>query len=165
MLTIQRDLRSQVAPESNTQRPRPEKRAATRTQAEDLAALLAQKPLQGCKVLVAEDADVIRGLFESVLGTAGATVASAKNGQECLDLWKSEQPDLVLLDIKMPVMDGWTAIRRIRAEDEHLPVIAVTASVLGEELQKSYQAGFTEVVSKPVIWTSLVRLMMKLKKQ
>jgi PAS domain S-box-containing protein len=178
LLTVKRDLRDHAHQESKSTRSnnnpsyktngqvhtkahnRVKKKPASDTH--ELGALLSESPLAGCKVLIAEDADVIRGLFESVLGTAGAKVISAKNGQECLDLWKSEQPDLILLDIKMPVMDGWTAIRRIRAEDEHLPVLAVTASVLGEELQKSYQAGFTEVVSKPVNWVSLVKLMVKL---
>ncbi len=163
LLKIQKDLRAHSQSQAGSARRQASSRIADST--EDLAQLLAKKPLAGLKVLVAEDAEVIRGLFESVIGSAGADVLSTKNGAECIECWKASKPDLILMDIKMPVMDGWTAIRQIRAIDEHMPVIAVTASVLDQELKKSYRAGFSEVVSKPVNWLSLVKLMMKLRHQ
>jgi len=158
LLSIRRDLRTDASKDLGVPKE-------TTDRTGDLAVMLAQKPLAGLKVLVAEDAEVIRGLFVAVLSSAGAEVVAAEDGQQCIKLWESHKPDLVLLDIKMPVMDGWTAIRHIRAVDESLPVIAVTASVLGQELKKSYRAGFTEVVSKPVDWTELVKLMVRLRHQ
>ncbi|HXH31889.1 MAG TPA: PAS domain S-box protein [Bacteriovoracaceae bacterium] len=108
---------------------------------------------KGKKILLVDDD--IRNIFAltSVLEQKGATVVAGKNGQEALDkLNQDPQIDLVLMDIMMPEMDGYEATRRIRQQKRFakLPIIAVTAKVMKDDLEKCLEAGTNDYVSKPV---------------
>lgn len=74
----------------------------------------------------------------------------ANNGKEAVELAQSEHPDLVLMDMKMPVMDGLEATRQIRAVLPDLPIIALTANAFDSDRQKAFDAGCNDFVSKPV---------------
>jgi len=103
-------------------------------------------------VLIAEDNAINRELLRELLEARGHTVAEACNGQEALDAVKHAQPDILVLDINMPVMDGFTAVRRIR-ENPHLatlPVLAVTANAMLGEREKILNSGVDGYLSKPI---------------
>lgn len=103
-------------------------------------------------VLVAEDTLESRLLVVRLLQSVGFEVIEARNGVEAVRLFEERQPNLVLMDIRMPVMDGFEAIRTIRSTQpgKTAPIIAVTASAFDEERQRILAIGATEVVSKPV---------------
>jgi two-component system, response regulator PdtaR len=79
------------------------------------------------KVLIADDDSLIRTMLGDVLADLGHTVVSATNGQEALDLFKSERPDAVFLDFLMPKMNGLDALKAIRASGNRTPVVLLTA--------------------------------------
>ncbi len=104
------------------------------------------------KVLIAEDNAVNRELLRELLEARGHTVTETCNGQEALDELKQAQPDILLLDVNMPVMDGLSAVRKIREELRlaHLPILAVTANAMLGEKEKLLSSGFDGYLSKPI---------------
>jgi hypothetical protein len=118
------------------------------------------KRLSGKTILVVDDD--IKNVF--VLSTAleehGAKVIDAQNGQAALNLLEEKGIDLVLMDIMMPVMDGYTAIKKIRENSQlkHLPVIALTAKALKEDREKCISAGADDYLAKPVDYDMLIGL-------
>ncbi|MFP4474284.1 MAG: response regulator [Desulfatibacillaceae bacterium] len=112
-------------------------------------------------VLLAEDHPVGRILVSRLLETAGFTVVIAKNGREAVDLLFADPEgfDLLLLDLEMPVMDGWEAVRAIREKGIMLPVVALsghTDESLGERCRKS---GMNDYLTKPVSMEALAAVM------
>ena len=109
-------------------------------------------------ILVVEDYDDSRELIKFMLETLGHEVLEATNGSEAIEFARSEHPDLILMDIAMPVMDGITATRKIRmlSEDNlsHVPIICLTAHI-NSYLQEALDAGCNEVVGKPINLTVL----------
>jgi CheY-like chemotaxis protein len=104
------------------------------------------------KVLVAEDSPVNRELFRELLENRGYSVIEACNGQEALDMVEQSQPDLLLLDIGMPVLDGFAVMHRIRKNPRlaTLPVLAVTAYAMRDDRDNVLNAGFDGYLSKPI---------------
>jgi len=110
------------------------------------------------KVLIAEDNPVNRELLRELLETRGDAVEEACNGQEALDLIDKSLPDILLLDLDMPVLDGFATVRKIR-DNPHcasLPVLAVTAFAMYGDREKILAAGFDGYLSKPVHATKLI---------
>jgi CheY-like chemotaxis protein len=116
------------------------------------------------KVLIAEDNAVNRELLREVLEGRGYEVVEAVDGQEALAKIEESRPNLVLLDINMPVLDGFAVIRRIRedARLRHLPVLAVTAYAMKDDREKVMTAGFDGYVAKPVNAAMLIHEMEQL---
>lgn len=108
--------------------------------------------LEGCRILVIEDNAQNMRLFRAVLQLADATVSSASRADEGITLAKNEMPDVILMDVQMPGMDGLTATRLLRADDatRDIPVIAVTASVLEEDRHRIEDAGCDGYIPKPI---------------
>jgi len=104
------------------------------------------------RVLIVDDEDNIRRLLAYSLGKAGYDVEEAKNGAEAVEAALRILPDLIVLDIMMPVMDGYEAMRRIRAEARWrtLPIVALTAKAMKGDRQKCLDAGASDYVTKPV---------------
>jgi two-component system cell cycle response regulator DivK len=104
------------------------------------------------KVLVAEDNPVNRELLRELLENRGYSVSEACNGQEALDMVQQGQPDLLLLDIGMPVLDGFAVMRRLRENPKlaTLPVLAVTAYAMRDDRDNVLNAGFDGYISKPI---------------
>ena len=100
-------------------------------------------------ILIAEDHPVNRKLFESILVKQGYSVILAENGQEALDMAKSESPDLIFMDCQMPVMNGYESTRQIREEGMKIPIIAVTANAMQGEQEKCFRAGMNDFLPKP----------------
>ena len=105
--------------------------------------------LSGLKVLVVEDVIDNQDLFRIFLESAGATVDIAVNGRDAVAK-ASDLFDVILMDIQMPVLDGLSAARELRANGLRLPIIALTAHAMPEEVQKSKAAGCNDHVAKPV---------------
>jgi PAS domain S-box-containing protein len=102
------------------------------------------------KVLIAEDMDSNYLLLENLLLPKGAVISRAINGAEALAKVKNEKIDLILMDIKMPVMDGLEATRQIREINPTLPVIAVTAYAFDTDRYKAIEMGCSDYISKPI---------------
>ena len=106
---------------------------------------------QRLKILVADDHVESQKIFELILARAGHQIIFAMNGQEAVQLIQTHQPDLVFMDIQMPIMTGWDATRQIREMEKgekHTLIIAVTAGFAHDE-NTSLQAGMDMVISKP----------------
>ncbi|MGM0464108.1 MAG: response regulator [Bacteroidota bacterium] len=102
-------------------------------------------------ILVAEDEYVNRAYFNIILGKHNYNVIEAENGSIAFDIFKSGQKiDLVIMDLKMPVMDGWEATRLIRAHDSRIRIIIISAYGLNGEKQRALDAGADMVMPKPV---------------
>ncbi len=101
-------------------------------------------------ILVAED-DILNYLFlEEIFSDLDVNIKHAANGKEAVELFKSEIFDLVLMDIKMPVMDGLEATRLIKSINSAVPVIAVSAHAFWSEQEKAFQAGCDDYITKPL---------------
>jgi len=109
------------------------------------------------KVLVAEDSAVNRELLRELLEARGYEVLEACDGQEALQMIAQTQPELLLLDIGMPVMDGFAVVGKIRENPllAQLPVVAVTAYAMRGDRERILNAGFDGYLSKPVNRSSL----------
>jgi signal transduction histidine kinase len=116
------------------------------------AELNAIQQIAGKHILLVEDNPINRMLAEELLGgVAGTRVTIAENGRDALDRLAEQPFDAVLMDIQMPVMDGYEAVRQIRRDPAlaSLPIIAVTAHAMVTELEKCQAAGMTDYITKP----------------
>jgi two-component system, cell cycle response regulator DivK len=104
------------------------------------------------KILIADDRAPSRELIREILEIAGYDVAEAADGAEALDLARQISPDLILLDIEMPALNGFRVIEQLREDPRFsaTPVVALTASAMQGDREKALQAGFTGYISKPV---------------
>jgi CheY-like chemotaxis protein len=109
------------------------------------------------KALIAEDNAVNRELLRELLEIRGYAVMEACNGEEALDQIAKIQPDILLLDLSMPVLDGFGTIERIRKDPSFrsLPVLAVTAYAMQGDKEKILTSGFDGYLSKPINPTAL----------
>jgi len=103
-------------------------------------------------ILLAEDNDMNRDMLSRRLARYDYQIVEAANGQEAVELAQSELPDVILLDLSMPVMDGWEAAGELKSNDETaaIPVIALTAHAIKGDREKALEAGCDEYVAKPV---------------
>ena len=111
------------------------------------------------KILIAEDNPVNRELLRELLEMRGHTVAEACDGEEALGMMEQSQPDLVLLDIGMPLLDGFAVIRKIRENPRFasMLVVAVTAYAMQGDREKILSSKFDGYLSKPVDARSLAQ--------
>ncbi len=103
------------------------------------------------KILIVEDVELNLELLEQLLEDEYVLV-SAGNGQAGVQLAQSEMPDLILMDMSLPVMDGWTATREIKASPDlkNIPIIGLSAHAMSGDAQKAFDAGCDEYLTKPV---------------
>jgi CheY-like chemotaxis protein len=116
------------------------------------------------KVLIAEDNAVNRELLRELLESRGYEVLEACDGQEALQMVEQAQPDILLLDIGMPVLDGFGVIRKIRENPSlaTMPVLAVTAYAMQGDRERIMKSGFNGYLSKPVDARSLAEELRRL---
>lgn len=120
-------------------------------------------PGNGITVLIAEDEEINFLYLNELLTQMGHKIIRAKNGKEAVEFCQSKQkPDVVLMDIKMPILNGYEATRQIRTFDANLPIIAHTAYARPEDKAKALEAGCNAYLSKPINTKDLVELLNKL---
>ena len=110
------------------------------------------------KILLVEDNEMNRDMLSRRLARSGYEVALAVDGAQGVAMAASEAPDLVLMDMSLPVLDGWEATRRLKADPatRGLPVIALTAHAMSGDEVKAREAGCDDFDTKPVEYTRLV---------
>src|SRR5262245_15893626 len=116
------------------------------------------------KILLVEDNEMNRYMLSRRLERKGYAVAIAVDGQQGVDMSIAEGPALILMDMSLPVLDGWEATRRIKADQrtKHIPIIALTAHAMQGDEVKAKEAGCDDYDTKPV---ELTRLLEKIETQ
>ena len=114
------------------------------------------------KILLVEDNDMNRDMLSRRLIRKGYEVVIAMDGQEGVNMAESENPDLILMDMSLPLVDGWEATRQIKAsERSKIPIIALTAHAMPADRDKALEAGCDDYDTKPV---ELSRLLEKIER-
>ncbi|MEC0227986.1 response regulator [Paenibacillus alba] len=110
------------------------------------------------KILLVEDNEMNRDMLSRRLLRKGYQVVIAVDGQQGIDSAKSECPDLILMDMSLPVLDGWDATRQLKElqETKHIPVIALTAHAMSSDRDKAFEVGCDDFDTKPVEWERLL---------
>jgi two-component system, cell cycle response regulator DivK len=113
------------------------------------------------KILLVEDNEMNRDMLSRRLIRKGFDVVMAVDGQQGVDMASSEVPDLILMDMSLPIIDGWEATRRIKADEKTkaIPIIALTAHAMSGDREKALESGADEYDTKPV---ELPRLLAKI---
>jgi len=109
------------------------------------------------KILLVEDNEMNRDMLSRRLTRKGYTVVLAEDGQQGIDLARSEKPDLILMDLSLPVVDGWEATRTLKqaAETRHIPIIVLTAHAMAGDEQRARETGCDDFDTKPVDFNRL----------
>ena len=108
------------------------------------------------KILLVEDHEELWDFLARRLRRRGFEVVLAHDGRQALDQASAEKPDLMLLDMDLPIMDGWTVVRTLRKEGSTLPIIALTAHAMSGDRAKALEAGCDEYHPKPVDFSRLL---------
>jgi two-component system cell cycle response regulator DivK len=116
------------------------------------------------KILLVEDNELNRDMLSKRLARKGYEVVVAVDGQEAVAMAKATLPDLILMDLSLPILNGWEATQQIKADAKthHIPIIALTAHAMPGDKEKALQAGCNEYDTKPVELTRLIEKMDKL---
>ena len=110
------------------------------------------------KILLIEDNEMNRDMLSRRLMRRGYEVVLAMDGQSGVEMARTDAPDLVLMDMSLPTLDGWEATRRLKAEaaTQHIPVIALTAHAMSSDREKALEAGCDDYDTKPVEFARLL---------
>lgn len=110
------------------------------------------------RILIVEDNEMNQEILETRLGFRGYATLVASNGADGITLAQKEKPDIILMDMSLPVLDGWEATRRLKADPETavIPIIALTAHALAEDLDRCMEAGCNSYETKPVNFNRLL---------
>ena len=116
------------------------------------------------RILLVEDNELNRDMLSRRLIRNGYEVSIAIDGQQGVDMALAERPDIILMDMSLPVIDGWEATRRVRADDttRNIPVIGLTAHAMTGDREKAIEVGCNDYDSKPIEFDRLIEKMEKL---
>ncbi len=103
-------------------------------------------------ILIVEDNEMNREVLRRRLERRGYMVYLAENGEEAIAQATGQSPDLILMDLNLPILDGWEATRRIKSDDRtrHIPVLCITAHAMQEDRNRGIEAGCDEYETKPI---------------
>jgi CheY-like chemotaxis protein len=113
------------------------------------------------KILIVEDNPKNRAMLSRRLIKRGYEIVMAEDGQEGIDMTYSEKPELILLDMSLPVKDGWDVAKHLKGDDatKHIPIIALTAHAMAGDREKTLEAGCNEYETKPIRLPDLLEKM------
>lgn len=116
------------------------------------------------RILLVEDNELNRDMLSRRLIKKGYEIIIAVDGSEAINLGISEKPDIILMDISLPIVDGWTATQTLKnnPETQHIPIIALTAHAMAGDKEKALAAGCDDYDTKPI---ELPRLLSKIEQQ
>lgn len=118
--------------------------------------------LEGKTLLVVDDIDINIELIKVILEGTNIRIIEANNGQQAINICSQEENvDAVLMDIQMPIMNGYEATRQIKRVRPNLPIIALTAYAFAEDISKSMAAGFNDYIAKPFDRDKLIEILIK----
>ncbi len=129
---------------------------------EDRAQTLARRPsFAPCQLLVADDVEMNRALVRDHFSGSMVSILEAETGEQALQMARQYQPAAILMDLRMPVMDGYEATRLLKElrDTRDIPVIALTGSALGDEQRRFASQGFHRALRKPVDWSELFAIL------
>ena len=119
------------------------------------------KLLAGKRILIAEDNLINQEIILGLLEDSQLIIDMAENGEEAVNLHAKNSYSLILMDIQMPILDGYSASKIIREKDKEIPIIAVTASAMKEDVEKTMQSGMNDHLNKPIDITQLHQILLK----
>lgn len=122
---------------------------------------LKEKNFQGKKILLVEDIEINRKIARKILTNMGLNVTLVVNGQEAVDNINKNSYDLVLMDVRMPVLDGHQATAKIRTFDQKTPIIGLSANAFVEDINKSLALGMNDYLAKPIDKNKLLKILSK----
>lgn len=110
------------------------------------------------KILLVEDNEFNRDMLSRRLQRRGFEVTMAEDGEGGIAAARSTRPDLILMDMDLPILDGWEATRRLKSDTEmqSIPIIALTAHAMQSDCDRAYQAGCDDFATKPIEFTLLI---------
>jgi len=117
--------------------------------------------LKGTKILLAEDNIINQEIILGLLENSNIEIDIAENGQAAIDMYHQNRYTLILMDIQMPILDGYAAAQEIRKTDKDIPIIAITASAMKEDIEKSISAGMDAQLNKPIDVNKLYEIIVK----
>lgn len=112
--------------------------------------------MNNIKVLLAEDEASLGMIVKESLETRNFTVFHAENGEEALKIYKTEKPNILVLDVMMPIKDGFTLAKEIRAENKHIPIIFLTAKSQTSDVLEGFNNGGNDYLKKPFSMEELI---------
>ncbi len=117
--------------------------------------------LKGHRILLVDDNEVNQEILLGLLEHSSGKLDIASNGQEAVELFSKNEYSLILMDIQMPIMDGYEATRLIRLKDKNIPIIALTANAMKEDIEKTRQAKMQVHINKPINISELYEALLK----
>jgi len=117
--------------------------------------------LNGSKILLVEDNTTNQEIIIGLLENSGIIIDIANNGKEAVEKFKAKHYELILMDLQMPIMDGYEATKQIRAVNKEIPIIALTANAMKEDVEKTKSAGMNEHLNKPIDVEKLYATLLK----
>ena len=117
--------------------------------------------LAGKRILVAEDNLINQEIILGLLENSDIIIDIAQNGEEAITLHENNSYSLILMDIQMPILDGYEAAKTIRKKDKKIPIIAVTASAMKEDVEKTMESGMNDHLNKPIDVKKLYQILLK----
>ncbi len=117
--------------------------------------------LKNCKILLVEDNQINQEIITGLLENSKIKLDIASNGKEAIDKFKPNIYTLILMDIQMPIMDGYEATKLIRQKDREIPIIAITANAMKEDIEKTKQYGMNSHINKPINVEKLYETILK----
>jgi CheY-like chemotaxis protein len=123
---------------------------------------VSETDLSGIIILLAEDNVINQTVFESMFDSSNANILIASDGKEAIEIASREHPDIIFMDIQMPVVDGYKACEQIKSVQPNIPIVALTADIAGGDIGHFLDKGFNSALPKPYEFEDLLKSISRL---